>query len=195
MQRPPSVPSERFWLFLALACWTITSAQVIDAMAYPDFVKRHYLILGVIAIFGLMACFAWARAWRVGRHAVLATAVVYLLLYVLRTYACLVDPLLQQNSFFDTTKIVVRIVWSLATHYISGGRVVAGLSELFYEWLMPLLQLTLVVALLWPLTAGSRGDAPRAARPEIADSVSDRNTEQGARSDHFPVSLRSASVC
>jgi len=164
MRRPSSVPAERFWLFLALACWTITVAQVIDAMAYPDFVKRHHLILGVIAIFGLIACFAWARAWRFGRHAVLATAVVYLILYALRTYAFLFDPLLQQNSFVDTTKLVFRIVWSLATHYISGGRVIAGLSEIFYEWLMPLLQLTLVAALLWPLTAGSRGDAPRAAR-------------------------------
>jgi hypothetical protein len=164
MRRPHGLPAERFWLFLALTCWTITAAQVINAMAYPEFVRRYHFILGVIAILGFLACFAWARAWRLGRHAVLAISVVYLMLYALRTYAFLFDPLLQQNSFVDATKLVVRIVWSLATHYISQGSVVRGLSELFFEWFMPLLQMALVAALLWPLTAGSRGYAPRAAR-------------------------------
>jgi len=35
---------------------------------------------------------------------------------------------------------------------------------LFYEWLMPFLQIIVLVGLVWPLTTGSRGDAPQAAR-------------------------------
>jgi hypothetical protein len=166
----PNMPSklspttERFLILLALVCWTITAAQIIDAMSYPHFAKRHHMTLGVLSILGLLACFAWARAKTLGRYAVLTMAILYLLFYALRTYVLLYVPILKHSSPVEAVERLVTIVWTLAAHHVSQGRVLAGLSELFFEWLMPLLQLTIVAAMLWPLVRGSGGDATRAVR-------------------------------
>jgi hypothetical protein len=67
-------------------------------------------------------------------------------------------------SFVSAVLFSVRIVNALVTRYLSEGAFVSGASELFYEWLMPIFQVIALIGLLWPLTAGSSNDAPRAAR-------------------------------
>ena len=66
--------------------------------------------------------------------------------------------------FYEAIWWPIYSTWSLVVHFLASGEVGAGLALLFREWLMPVLQSIVLAALVWPLTAGPRGDAPQAAR-------------------------------
>lgn len=154
----------RTLMILALASWTISAAQVVEALLYPEFLKGNHLILGAIALFGLVGCLAWVANHRFWRRIVVTAAIIYLAFFAFRTFVFLIYPWLGQTTLLEAVWLSFRVVGTLVTHHLSEGRILQGLSELFFEWLMPLSQIVVLAGLVWPLTTGSRGDAPRAAR-------------------------------
>jgi hypothetical protein len=164
MHAPVGIARTRKVMLLALVSWTITVAQVTQALFYPEYLMGHHLILGGVALFGLFGCLAWIGKRRSWRPMVVAAALIYLLFFALRAYALLIYPWLDQHSFLEATHFAVRVVSSLVQHHLSEGRVLQGLSELFFESFMPLLQVIVLIGLLLPSAAGSSGDTPRAGR-------------------------------
>lgn len=128
--------------WLGLGAWLLTTAQILaggvsDAAAYDA-------ALLAIAVLGLAACVAWLRAWRHWRAMVITTAAMYLGFHVMRTYAFQVEPLLAIIPLSQAWADAFYVVWTSTAHEMSHGAMLTGLSDLFREWLMPLIQLALI---------------------------------------------------
>jgi len=154
----------RATVILALVSWVLTSAQAIEMAFYPSYRTGYLLIVASVAVLGLFGCIAWARRWNYWRRALISAAAIYLAAFALRFFAVFVMPSLEHSSLFDAMRMPFRIIYSLSMHHVANGAWISFGSLLFYEWLMPFLQIIVLVGLVWPLTTGSRGDAPQAAR-------------------------------
>ena len=159
---PPRI--KRAFVILALVSWVVTSAQAVEMAFYPSYRTAYLLIVSGAAALGLFGCIAWARTWNSWRRALISAAVIYLAVFALRFFAVFVGPGLEHSSLFDALRMPFRIIYALSMRHVADGAWISFGSLLFYEWLMPFLQVVVLVGLVWPLTTGSRGDAPQAAR-------------------------------
>jgi hypothetical protein len=87
-----------------------------------------------------------------------------LLAFLLKYFFGRVSGFLEIMPFYDAVWWPIYSDSGLVVRFLTDGKIGAGFAVLFRELLMPLLQLIVLAALVWPLTAGSRGDAPQAAR-------------------------------
>jgi hypothetical protein len=127
---------------MGTVAWLLTIGQVI-AGAVSDGGPYDAALLA-IAVLGLAACVAWLRSWRHWRPAVIVTAAMYLGFHVTRTYAFQVEPLLVIIPLSQAWADAFYVVWSSTAHELSHGAVITGLSDLFREWLMPLIQIAVI---------------------------------------------------
>ena len=158
----------RAFVMLALVSWVLTSAQAIEMAFYPSYRTIYLFILAGVAVLGLFGCIAWAREWSYWRRALIAAAAIYLLVFVLvfalRFVVVFIGPHFEHDSLFDALRMPFRIIYAVSMRHLADGALISFCSLIFYEWLMPLLQIVVLAGLVWPPTTGSRGDAPQAAR-------------------------------
>ena len=117
----------------ALAAWLLTlllaGLMLFEGARWPLY-EWMLIALALIAL------------WRPAMGAV---AVAYLLLHVARMYLFEVRPLLDVVSWQDAVGDALYVVWSWARHEIQRGSFALALAHLFREWLMPLIQLAVLV--------------------------------------------------
>ena len=139
----------------AAACWLLSAAQVAEAFSHPGQVGSHDVLLGLLSVAGLAACGGWLASWRYARVAVAGTAALYLVLYCVRIWTVQIEPRMAftDASLLEATLDSLRIVQAAVAHSLSVGNLMVGAGELFYEWLMPLVQ---VGILAWVVAASRR---------------------------------------
>ena len=149
---------------LAFSSWLIAIVQFIVETLRSHQTSPYLAIQFVIALWGLVGCIAWVRSWLRWRLVLAGATGCYLLIFLFKYFLERVSGFLEIMPFYEAIWWPIYSTWGLVVHFLAIGEVGAGLALLFREWLMPVLQSIVLAALVWPLTAGSRGDAPQAAR-------------------------------
>ncbi len=155
---------EKAVLMLASASWLIAIVQFTVETLRSHQTSLYLTIQFVISLSGMVGCIAWIRSWSRWRFVLAGTAGCYLLIFLLKYFLGRVSGFLEIMPLYEAIWWPIYSTWGLVVHFLASGEVGAGLALLFYEWLMPVFQSIVLAALLWPLTTGSKGDAPQAAR-------------------------------
>jgi hypothetical protein len=153
---------ERMARLSVLSSWVIFAVLLVQSFPIQHSrVISHLLwvpitLLGLVA--GIWAVFSWRR-WKVLALAAAGAFVVHWIFRIAGSVATWLDL----DPFLKALAQPFIIRWAALEHYAKDLNP-WFVSFAFNEVVMPLLQAVLVVYLLRLLTAGSRGDAPQAAR-------------------------------
>lgn len=157
--------TENVVLLLACGSWLTAIVQfVVEMSLWPEYYTHYLAIQLVISLWGLAGCLAWFRSWSRWRVVLASAAGCYVLFFLLEYFWVRVADFSGILSFQDAVWWPVYSTWSLVVHFLASGKVAVGTGVIFHEWLMPVFQLIVLCALVWPPTPGPRGDAPQAAR-------------------------------
>jgi hypothetical protein len=155
---------EKAMLVLASASWLIAIVQFTVETLRSHQTSPYLTIQFAISLLAVVGCIAWARSWPRWRLVFAGATGCYLLAFLLKYFLGRVSGFLEIMPFYQAIWWPIYSTWGLVVHFLASGDVAAGLALLFHEWFMPIFQSIVLAALVWPLTAGSRGDAPQAAR-------------------------------
>jgi len=157
--------TENAVLLLACGSWLTAIVQsILDISLQPEYYTHYHGIQFVVSLWGLGGCLAWLRSWSRWRITLASAAGSYLLFFLLKYFFVRVSGFLEIMPFYEAVWWPTYSSWAIAVHFLAIGEISKGVAFLFYEWLMPVFQLIVLTALVWPLTPGSRDDAPQAAR-------------------------------
>jgi hypothetical protein len=154
---------ERSVGFLALGSWLALAAILGEVVFSGDFALYHLLLFGS-SILGIAGSVMWAASRPKWRALLLVAALSYLVVFVLRFSVGAVMWQLDYGSLVEAIRYAFWGRWLMLVQQYSVG-LLEGLALTFYEWLMPVLQLIIVIALWRPLTARltrTRAEVPRA---------------------------------
>lgn len=126
---------------LALATWSIYVLCAVS-LYYPDFLAS-VLIAG---FFGLVACAAVVFNFKYWRATVLLASFVYLLLYVIRVIRMIM--MTTDLSSLSALSSYYSALWRVTTTMFQEKGMVGGLTQVYLEFVMPLLVVALVAVLL-----------------------------------------------
>ena len=153
---------ERMARLTVLGSWVIFAFLLVQSFPIQHSrIIMHLLwvpitLLGLIA--GIWAAFSWKR-WKALALAAAGAFVVHWVFRIIGSVAMWLDL----DPFFKALAQPFILRWAALERYAKDLNP-WFVSFAFNEVVMPLLQAVLVVYLLRLLTAGSRGDAPQAAR-------------------------------
>lgn len=149
---------------LALVAWLALAAILLPGLLTnpSDRMLYHWLIF-ITSVLGTVGAALWVAFRRGWKLLILTAASVYLLVMLLRFYILSVWWQLEDTSFPEALRLALWVKWQLIAHTFSTGGILDGVAIAFYEAVMPMLQ---VVVLIVAVTSNRRlqGDAPRAAR-------------------------------
>jgi hypothetical protein len=131
--------------FLATALWAGMVALLTVELATYDRLHQipYYWILLYTSVLSLAGCIAWSFSWPHWRKVLITTTTLYLILYLLKFYKHTL--VWSEESFWEAIKYVFYMHWLLITGYLSKGLVMQASIITFIEWIMPALQLILLV--------------------------------------------------
>ncbi len=136
-------------MLLALAyifTWSVMAFFLAKFLIFAESVAPHDWIMFCLSLFGVVSCFFWIVFGNRWRSALITTSVLYLILYFLRFYEHL--QFTPKVSFWQDISFVFSSVWTLSVYAFSRGWVLSGIEILFYDWIMPSLQIVFLVALV-----------------------------------------------
>jgi hypothetical protein len=157
--------TENAVLLLACGSWLTAIGQFIVEMSrWPEYYTHYLAIQLVISLWGLAGCLAWSRSSPRWRAVLVSAAGCYVLFFLLEYFWVRVAEFSGILSFQDAVWWPIYSTWSVVVHFFASGKLAVGLGVLFHEWLMPVFQLIVLAALVWPLAPVSRGEAPQPGR-------------------------------
>lgn len=155
---------ERPIVLLTFGCWVCLFVLIAAGyLSSPDSVAPYEVILLFVSLLGISGCFGWLFSWKHWRGFLITIGAAFLALFFVRFFGLFVWWQLEHHSFLEAIWQSIYITWRLIIHDISEGWFFSAAAVLFYEWLLPILQATVFVVLLWPLTRRSRGRAASGA--------------------------------
>jgi hypothetical protein len=134
-----------FLSFLATTLWAGMVALLTVELATHDQLQQvpYYWILLYTSVVSLAGCIAWSLSWTHWRKVLITTTTLYLILYLLKFYKHTLTW--SEEPFWEAIKYVFYMHWLLITGYLSKGLVLQASIITFIEWIMPALQLVLLV--------------------------------------------------
>jgi hypothetical protein len=124
----------------ALAVWSVYFLYV--AFNY-DAALASAVIGGV---FGLVACLAVILNFRYWRSAVVLASAVYLLLYVIRIGRMI--AMTADAPVLPALSLYYGMSWAVTTGVFQEKGMVAGLTHVYFEFVMPVLVVAIIAAVL-----------------------------------------------
>lgn len=145
---------------LVLASWAVYSIQI--ALSFP--IQHSYVLLHSLAVpiclVGILGGILAVLRRSIWTWFALLAAIAFLTRYIVFILAL---ALWRDASFVEAIFQVYANNWAIFTHFAMTFGAVPAASFAFAEFLMPILQASLVVYLMRPLTIRSRADALSAA--------------------------------
>lgn len=126
---------------LALATWSIYVLCAVF-LYYPDFLAS-VLIAG---FFGLLACAAVVFNFKYWRATVVLASFLYLLLYAIRVIR--MTTMTTDLSFLSALSSYYSVLWRVTTSMFQEKGMAGGLTQVFLEYIMPVLVVALVAVVL-----------------------------------------------
>ena len=108
-------------------------------------------VVVTLALVGLAGSIAWLRSWRHWQLLVVVAAGAYLIAYALRFFFALAAPWFESKPLFEALWYPFYVVWSLISYAIGRGDFLLAVGVTYFEWLMPLLQILVLMAAPRPL--------------------------------------------
>jgi hypothetical protein len=103
-------------------------------------------VVVTLALVGLAGYIAWVRSSRHWQSLVVGAAAAYLIAYALRFFFALAAPWFETKPPLEALWYPFYVVWSLISYAIGRGDFLLALGVTYFEWLMPLLQILVLVA-------------------------------------------------
>jgi hypothetical protein len=145
-------------VILAFGSWVLLFALLlIGFQASRENPAPYYFINLFLALIGILGCIGHLLLWRYWRVMLLAASALYLALYFLRFFGRLVWWQLEFSSLPVAIWNTLELEGRLVSKQITEGWLLAGISTVSFEWLVPTMQLVVFVILAWPLTRRSNG--------------------------------------
>jgi len=158
--------SHRNTVILAFGSWvlllTVLFLSIQQSLESP---ARYYFIQLFLALIGILGCIGHLLLWRYWRAMLLVASALYLALYFLRFFGRFVWWQLEYSSFPVAIWNTLELEGRLASKQFTEGWVLAGISTVTFEWLVPTMQLVVLVILAWPLTRRSSGTPRKRGAP------------------------------
>ena len=149
---------------LALGSWIALALLLVTAIINgPYMLAMYQWLMLLISVLGIVGGASWLTSRRRWKPLLMGAAILYVALMVVRFFVGSVWWQLEYGSLFEALSHALYSRWRPLVHLFAQGWVLEGISLTFYEVLMPVFQLAILVALM---TSNSRlqADAPQASR-------------------------------
>jgi len=145
--------SRRNTVILAFGSWVLLlTALLLRIQPSLGSPAPYYFIDLFLALIGILGCIGHLLLWRYWRALLLVASALYLALYFLRFFGRFVWWQLEYSSLPVAIWNTLELEGRLASKQIAEGWVLAGMSTVSFEWLVPMMQLVVLMMLAWPLT-------------------------------------------
>ena len=149
---------------LALASWLVLAGIMLPGfLSNPRDHSLYQWIIFATSAMGMIGAVAAAFSRRGWRILLAFAASLYLFLFGVRFFVLWVSWQLEYSSFLEALRLALWSYWTLLAYPFSQGRIMDGIALSYYEALMPLAQL-IVLVLLATSNRRLQADAPKAAR-------------------------------
>jgi hypothetical protein len=127
--------------WLDLGAWLLTAAELIPRVGDSAFEWW----LAVAVPLGILGCVAWLKKAPQSRALVMSAAALYLVYYAARMYVLDIEPVLAVVPVPQAIADNFYVMWSSPMGRLSRGEILDALSELWREWVMPVVQAGVLV--------------------------------------------------
>jgi hypothetical protein len=131
---------------LALGSWLVLATALLPGLvADPtEHAPYHWLIFAT-SVLGVAGGAMWAGARSGWRRVIVMAAALYLLIVVVRFLTVWVWWQIEFVSFFDAVRFALWLKSRVPIYYFSEGRLLDGTAIIFYEALMPVFQVIVLL--------------------------------------------------
>jgi hypothetical protein len=131
---------------LALGSWIVLATALLPGLLVdPTEHEPYHWLIFVTSVLGLAGGAMWVGARRGWRRVIVMAAALYLLIVVVRFLAVWVWWQLEFASFFDAVRFALWLKSRVLIYYFSQGRLLDGTAITFYEALMPVFQVIVLL--------------------------------------------------